>query len=59
MRNFESFTRLAVVILPSEEEYTKLLEKWDENPLRDSTVSLLELKGKFKCFETHEFMANF
>lgn len=51
MRNFESFTRLAVVILPSEEEYTKLLEKWDENPFRDTTVSLLELKGKFKIFK--------
>lgn len=47
MRNFEGYTRIAIVIIPSEEEYERMLEKWNDNTLRDTSISLLELKGAY------------
>lgn len=48
MRNFEGFTRIAIVIIPTEEEYERMLEKWNDNTLRDTSISLLELKGAYE-----------
>lgn len=47
MRNFEGYTRIAIVIIPNEDEYDRMLEKWNDNTLRDSSIPLLELKGAY------------
>lgn len=45
-RAFEGFKRWAVVTLPSESDYEEYVKKLEENPIRDTPLSVLELKGK-------------
>lgn len=58
MRNFEGYTRIAIVIIPNEEEYERMLEKWNDNAFRETSISLLELKGGFKLPEEGELFNN-
>lgn len=45
-RAFDGFKRLAVVTIPSESDYDEYVKKLEENPIRDTASSVLELKSE-------------
>lgn len=49
-RAFDGFKRSAVVTVPSESDFEEYVKKLEENPIRDTPLTILELKSTWFYF---------